>query len=118
MSKTGLITRVENRADKPRRLACRACKRSVRDFVADGTGLPSSSVDYAMVFNILHAEQPQRLLKEAYRLLVPSGLLGIIHWNFDPSTPRGPSMEILPRPEQCRDWAVAQGFRPLPPWDH
>lgn len=33
----------------------------------------------------------------------------------DPATPRGPSMEIRPRPEQCRDWAVQQGFRLLPP---
>src|SRR3954471_768357 len=26
----------------------------LRDFVADGTGRPDSSVDYAMLFNILH----------------------------------------------------------------
>jgi ubiquinone/menaquinone biosynthesis C-methylase UbiE len=53
-------------------------------------------VDYAMLFNILHAEQPERLLREARRILAPHGLLGIIHWNYDPSTPRGPSMEIRP----------------------
>ena len=33
----------------------------LRDFVTEGTGLPPSSMDYAMLFNILHAEQPERL---------------------------------------------------------
>jgi len=87
----------------------------VRDFGADGTGISAASVDYAMLFNILHAECPDQLLGEAHRILVPGGLLGIIHWNYDPTTPRGPSMEIRPRPEQCRDWAIKEGFRLLPP---
>jgi SAM-dependent methyltransferase len=82
-----------------------------RDFILDGTDLPAASVDYVMLFNILHAEKPERLLRESHRVLVPGGLLGVIHWNYDPATPRGPSMEIRPRPEQCRDWAIEQGFR-------
>ena len=90
----------------------RAC---LRDFVAEGSGLPSASVQYAMLFNILHAEGPQRLLREARRVLTPGGLLGIVHWNYDAATLRGPSMEIRPRPEQCCEWAVKEGFRLLPP---
>lgn len=86
-----------------------------RDFVADGTGLPDGSVTYAMLFNILHAECPDRLLREAYRVLAPGGKLGIIHWNHDPATPRGPTMAIRPRPEQCREWAESVGFSLLPP---
>lgn len=86
----------------------------LRDFVSEGSGLPPSSVDYAMLFNILHADRPEMLLEEAFRVLKPGGLLAIIHWNYDPTTPRGPSMEIRPRPEQCRDWAVKEGFRLLP----
>jgi hypothetical protein len=39
------------------------------------------------------------------------GRLGIMHWNYDSRTPRGPSMDIRPRPEQCRDWAERVGFR-------
>jgi len=83
----------------------------LRDFVVEGTGLDDQSVDYAMLFNILHGEQPLTLLREAWRVLKPSGLLGVMHWNFDPTTPRGPGMDIRPQPEQCRDWAIAAGFR-------
>ncbi|MEW6237566.1 MAG: class I SAM-dependent methyltransferase [Candidatus Omnitrophota bacterium] len=82
-----------------------------RDFVQEGTGLPECSINYVMLFNILHAEQPDVLLREAWRILVPGKKLGIIHWNYDPSTPRGPSMEIRPRPEQCRVWAEAVGYQ-------
>ncbi len=87
----------------------------LRDFVAKGTGLADRSVDYAMVFNILHAECPTGLLGEAYRVLAPGGKVGIIHWNYDPSTPRGPSMEIRARPDQCKTWSEQVGFRLLPP---
>src|SRR5439155_22901369 len=100
-------------------------RATVRDFVTDGTGLPSESVAYAMFFNILHAEQPEILLGEAHRVLATGGLLGIMHWNYDSSTPRGPSMAIRPRPERCRDWAITAGFEltglgivPLPPYHY
>jgi SAM-dependent methyltransferase len=82
----------------------------LRDFILKGTGLPTASVDYVMLFNILHTDRPELLLKEAYRVLSAGGILGIIHWNYDPATTRGPSMEIRPRPEQCRDWAIKAGF--------
>jgi len=81
-----------------------------RDFAAEGTGLPDGSADYVMLFNILHCEEPLVLLREAWRILMEGSLLAIVHWNYDPSTPRGPSMDIRPRPEQCRDWAKQAGF--------
>ena len=87
----------------------------LRDFVAEGSGLLDGCVEYAMLFNILHAEQTPVLLREAWRVLMPGGKLAIMHWNFDPSTPRGPSMSIRPRPEQCRDWAEQAGFQLLRP---
>ncbi len=82
----------------------------LRDFVATGSGLADGSVDYVMLFNILHAEDPMVLLREAWRVLQHRGKLAIIHWNFDASTPRGPSMSIRPRPGQCRAWAEEVGF--------
>jgi len=67
-----------------------------------------------MLFNILHAEHPHRLLQEAWRILTPGGCAGIMHWNYDPTTPRGPSMEVRPQPEQCQVWAEHVGFKMLP----
>lgn len=81
-----------------------------RDFLVDGSGRPDRSVGYVMLFNILHIEEPLALLREAYRVMRPGGKVGIIHWKYDPTTPRGPSMEIRPRPEQCRAWAEAAEF--------
>lgn len=81
-----------------------------RDFMVEGTGLNDSCVDFVMLFNILHIEQPEILLGEACRILRKDGKLGIIHWNYDPSTPRGPSIDIRPRPEDCIRWAEDTGF--------
>jgi len=85
-------------------------RSEVRDFVAQGTGLPDRSIDHAMIYNLLHLEEPVRLLAEAYRILKPGAAISIIHWKYDSATPRGPSMSIRPRPEQCRAWAEAAGF--------
>ena len=67
----------------------------LRDFITDGTGLPAASVDYVMLYNILHAENPENLLSEAFRILRSGGTLGIMHWNYDPKTPRGPPMASI-----------------------
>lgn len=45
----------------------------LRDFIHEGSGLKAESVDYVMLFNILHAEKPKELLKEAYQILKPEG---------------------------------------------
>jgi hypothetical protein len=82
----------------------------VRDFSVSGSGRPGDSVGFVMLFNILHIENPSNLLREAYHVLEPMGRLGVIHWKLDPMTPRGPSMEIRPKAEQCRIWAEEEGF--------
>jgi len=82
-----------------------------RDFLANGCGRPDNSARYAMLFNILHIEESDLLLREAFRVLAPGGKAGIIHWKMDPATPRGPSLEIRPRPEHCRALGEQVGFR-------
>jgi SAM-dependent methyltransferase len=100
--------------DATRKKALRRRLKNIRlhlcDFMSDGTGLPDASADYAMLYNILHAKEPARLLSEAFRILRPGGTAGIMHWNYDPKTPRGPPMNIRPRPEQCAQWAESAGF--------
>ncbi len=82
----------------------------VRDFVSEGTRLADNSMDAVLLFNILHHEEPVTLMKEALRVLKPNGALAVIHWNYDPTTPRGPAMEIRPRPEQCIERGKNAGF--------
>lgn len=85
-------------------------RAEVRDFVANGTGLADASQRHAMIFNLLHLEDPVSLLREALRTLQPGGTLAVIHWRSDIPTPRGPSLSIRPRPEQCAAWIVQAGF--------
>lgn len=84
---------------------------ALRDFVEEGTGLEVNSIDYVMLFNILHAERPEGILLEAWRILKSGGRISVIHWNYDPETPRGPPMEIRPKPDQCIKWAVNIGLK-------
>jgi ubiquinone/menaquinone biosynthesis C-methylase UbiE len=81
-----------------------------RDFVSGGSTLPGQSADYAMLFNILHAEAPLTLLLESFRILRPNGKVAVIHWIHDRTTPRGPDLAIRPRPEECRQWMQSAGF--------
>ena len=42
-----------------------------RDVLAQKTGLADNSIDYVMLFNILHHESPLDFINEAYRILKP-----------------------------------------------
>lgn len=49
----------------------------VRDVFADGFGGASASKDASLLFNILHGEEPLRLLSETARVVRPGG--AVIH---------------------------------------
>jgi SAM-dependent methyltransferase len=97
----------------------------VRDVFVDGFGGQAGSKDACLLFNILHCEEPVRLLQEAARVVKPGGAVLVIHWRYDPLTPRGPTMDIRPRPEQIIEWATRAGLvaaldalLDLPPWHY
>lgn len=104
---------IEETRRKAQAAGCENIKLYLRDFVAHGTGLPDSHAMYVMLFNILHAENPDQLLQESFRVLETNGLLAIMHWNYDSQTPRGPSMNIRPKPGECAHWAEIAGFEIL-----
>lgn len=82
-----------------------------RDIVNQTTGLADNSIDYFMLFNILHHDSPADFLNEAFRILEPGGKLGIIHWRSDISTPRGPDLSIRPTPEQILQMIDHEKFK-------
>jgi len=81
-----------------------------RDILTQSTGLADNSIDYFMLFNILHHESPDAFFNEAYRILKPKGKVGILHWRSDVETPRGPDLSIRPKPGQILRWIDKQKF--------
>ncbi len=104
-------------ADAAKKQGLNNVRTILRDFVTEGSGLPDESMAYAMLFNILHLEHPEVLIGEAKRVLKKNGKLGVIHWNYDPLTPRGPAMEIRPTQEDCWGWIENAGFHSLQRYD-
>jgi SAM-dependent methyltransferase len=100
-------------------------RAEVRDVPAEGFGGAPQTKDACLLFNILHGEEPERLLAHAAGAVHPDGRVLVIHWRYDPATPRGPSLEIRPRPEQIIEWAhrtkMLRFMAPvvdLPPWHY
>ena len=97
----------------------------VRDVFADGFDVEGASQDACLLFNILHCEEPTRLLTEAARVVRRGGYVLAIHWRCDIETPRGPRLDIRPQPENIADWARKTGLLThdgrildLPPWHY
>ena len=80
--------------DRTRQRASAAGLRNVaghlRDVMKDGFGCEPKSKDACLLFNILHGEEPLRLLSEAARVTRSGGFVYAIHWRFDPQTPPRP----------------------------
>lgn len=129
---SGVLTTFDIEAEMVERTRQRAARAGVgnilyvvADVFADGFGGEPASQDACLLFNILHCEQPVQLLAEAARVVRPAGYIYVIHWRHDPATPRGPTMEIRPRPGQMANWAKAagllassEGVLDLPPWHY
>ena len=81
-----------------------------RDIINQTTGLADNSIDYVMLFNILHHDSPDDFLNEACRILKPNGKIGILHWRSDVETPRGPDLTIRPKPGQILSWIDKHKF--------
>lgn len=82
-----------------------------RDILTQKTGLADNSIDYIMLFNILHNDSPNDFLSEAFRILKPNGKVGILHWRSDILTPRGPDLSIRPKPDQILKWIDKSKFK-------
>lgn len=91
---------------------------ALRDVMEQGFGVQAHAV---LLFNILHCENPVRLLRHAADALHDHGQVLVIHWRHD-ETPRGPSLDIRPLPEEIVSWARQAGLQSisdaidLPPW--
>jgi SAM-dependent methyltransferase len=118
----GMVERTRQRATEAR-LANVVCE--CRDALVEGFGVAEQSQDACLLFNILHCDEPTRLLTKAARAVRPLGWVLVIHWRYDSATPRGPSLQIRPRTEQILQWARQTSlFEPdspvldLPPWHY
>jgi SAM-dependent methyltransferase len=109
-----MITRTKERAADLRVV----CER--RDVMESGFGVLVNAV---LMFNILHCEQPIKLLQHGADALQSGGEILVIHWRYD-QTPRGPNLDIRPRPEQIIDWSTDAHLKlkgdviDLPPWHY
>lgn len=86
----------------------------LRDVLESGFGIKADAV---VLFNILHCEDPVRLLSLSADA-APNIL--VTHWQSK-QTPRGPSHKIRPTPTQIFKWANDCGLEvfdqfELPPW--
>lgn len=118
----GMVERTRQRA-AAEGLANVVCE--LRDVFSTGFGVAAQSQDACLLFNILHGEEPLRLLNEAACAVRHGGSVQVIHWRYDSRTPRGPRLEIRPRPEQILGWAdltgqfeVGSPVLDLPPWHY
>jgi len=95
-------------------------RQQLRDVMSEGFGVRADAV---LLFNILHCEEPVRLLQHAADALNPAGEVLVIHWRHDIATPRGPAADIRPSPSQIAGWATEAGLSAsavidLPPWHY
>jgi len=60
--------------------------------------------DYVSLFNILHCDEPVKLIENILKFLKAGGKMAVVHWKYG-DTPRGLSLDIRPKPETVVQWA-------------
>lgn len=83
---------------KAKRLGIANATFTTRDVFSEGFGVSPGSADIILLFNILHCEEPVKLLNKSFESLRKGGKVLVIHWIYDENTPRGPSIDIRPKP--------------------
>ena len=101
---------VQITSDRLRDFQDLSCRVEELDFLENKLPIESRSIDWVMIFNLLHVERPAVLIDEAKRVLKDAGVLSVIHWRCDLETPRGPSIDIRPTLDQCCHWCEEKGF--------
>lgn len=81
-----------------------------KDILEDDFADTINFMNYVMLFNIMHHENPKAFLDKAYEMLATGGKVGIIHWRSDIETPRGPDVSIRPTAEDILALVDANQF--------
>lgn len=68
------------------------------------------NVGSILLFNILHNENPNRVVKNVLPNLSINGKIYVIHWRSDIETLRGPPLNIRPKPEDIINQFETIGF--------
>jgi ubiquinone/menaquinone biosynthesis C-methylase UbiE len=74
-----------------------------------GTRLPDSSIDLALMVNVLHAVKQAEALTECRRILHSEGILTVVEWKPAGSS-MGPSPEKRMAPEDVKKLVVQYGY--------
>lgn len=82
------------------------------DFVADDLPSKLSDYDTAILFHIMHVENPVDLLQRVAERIRPGGRFAFLHWRPDQETPRGPDMTTRPTLTDYQRWAATLKLEP------
>jgi ubiquinone/menaquinone biosynthesis C-methylase UbiE len=67
---------------------------SLHQGAASAVPLPDAGVDVAFYANVWHEiDDQEAVLREAFRILVPTGTMAILDWRHDQPSPPGPPQE-------------------------
>ncbi|WP_146521641.1 class I SAM-dependent methyltransferase [Stieleria varia] len=83
------------------------------DFLAEPWPSESRGAEVAILFHMLHLDDPLSLLRRVSEHLAPGGTLAVLHWRSDRETPRGPAMNTRPTLADLEHWADELNARSL-----